>query len=560
MNLESLKGLRGGLYARKSAYRGKTKSQGRSVREQLDAGQADADRFGVPIVKEFVDDDRSASIYRAREREEFESMIEWINKKRLDIVFAWASTRLQRDLAVYARLRDACAANGVLWCYGGKVYDLTNKDDRLQTGLHALLGENEVEEMRNNVLRTLRANAANGRPHGQEGYGYRRVYDPRTRALLKIEVEPAEAKIIGELCKRVAAGDAYSVIARDFNLRGVAPPARQWRKEHIGRLAVWRDDLPENVLIHPEWVQRIKDHAHLQAEVQQRLKEGEEELSVSQDFNERQEPLLLARWHAATIVDYASHPRYIGVRTHHGKATAEGVWPKIVKKSTHARCLAIIKERKRKPHNSRPGRAVNWLSGSMVCDVCSVAVGSGRNASGPYYRCMQPKVEGKYGGKGYHVSATTGPIDEFVEEKLFEWLSSPQFVEAYTKGDDELMKQAAEADAEVTLLRGRLQEFRESAIDGKTSAETLAVVEAGLLPKIEEAEKVAKSLKAPSLVRDLVAATPEEVATAWAEVPMAQRRLVAETLLDIRLRKAPRGGHMPVEDHVVVTPRLPAAA
>ncbi|TGB14394.1 recombinase family protein [Streptomyces sp. MZ04] len=560
MNLESLRGLRGGLYARKSAYRGKTKRQGRSVREQLDAGQADADRFEVPVVKTFVDDDRSASIYRAREREEFESMIQWINEKRLDIVFAWASTRLQRDLAVYARLRDACAANGVLWCYGGKVYDLTNKDDRLQTGLHALLGENEVEEMRNNVLRTLRANAANGRPHGQEGYGYRRVYDPRTRALLRIEVEPAEAKIIGELCKRVAAGDAYSVIARDFNLRGVTPPARQWRKEHIGRLAEWREELPENALIHPDWVQYIKEHAHLQTEARQRLKNGDTELAISQDFNERQEPLVLARWHPATIVDYASHPRYVGVRTHHGRATAEGMWPKIVKKATHARCLAIIKERKRKPHNSRPGRAVNWLSGSMVCDVCSVAVGSGRNKYGPYYRCMQPKVEGRFGGKGYHVSAMTASIDEYVEQKLFAWLSSPQFVEAYTKGDDELMKQAEEADAEVTLLRARLTEFRESAIAGKTSAESLAVIEAGLLPKIEEAETRAKSLKTPSLVRDLVGATPEEVATAWVDIPMPQRRLVAETLLDVRLKKAPRGGSMPAEQHVTVVPRLAVAA
>jgi hypothetical protein len=38
-----------------------TRNRGRSVKEQLEAGQADADRDGVKIVETFIDDDRSAS-------------------------------------------------------------------------------------------------------------------------------------------------------------------------------------------------------------------------------------------------------------------------------------------------------------------------------------------------------------------------------------------------------------------------------------------------------------------------------------------------------------------
>ncbi|GGY65454.1 recombinase family protein [Streptomyces xanthochromogenes] len=555
--VRTLAGLRGGRYARKSAYRGKA-NRGRSVEEQLDATQADADRDGVDVVETFVDDDRSASRHGGgREREDFERMIEWIEAGKLDIVYAWAATRLQRDLTVYSRLRDACATHGVLWCYGGKVYDLSNKDDRFRTGLDALIGEREVDEMRDNVLRALRANAVNGKPHGQHAYGYRRVYDPHTREFVQTEVEPGEAAIVREICKAVADGKSYNAIAKALNLRGVTPPAREWRKDQIRRLAEWREDLPENSKLSPDWVARLTLHEGLRTEARQRLAAGEEPLDVARDFNARREPLLLARWHAPTITDYASDPRYLGARTHHGKVTAEEAWPRIVERSVHVRCLAIIAERKSKKHNSRPGKAVNWLSGSMVCDVCGVVVGSGRNKYGPYYRCMQPKVEGRFEGKGYHTSGLTGPIDEYVEAKLFGWLSSPAFVAAYTKGDDEVMQQIEEAEAEVALLRSRLSGFRVKAIEGGLSPESFAEIEGGLLPKIKDAEKKARALKAPSIVRDIVGATVEEVAAAWELLELPQRRLIAEALLDVRLKKVPRGAVVSAEEHVVVEPRLP---
>ncbi|MFK0223570.1 recombinase family protein [Streptomyces vinaceus] len=554
----SLAGLRGGRYARKSAYRGKTNSKGRSVREQLDATQSDADRDGVNIVETFIDDDRSASRHAGgREREDFERMIEWIEQGKLDIVYAWAATRLQRDLAVYARLRDACAKHGVLWCYGGKVYDLSDKDDRFRTGLDALIGEREVDEMRDNVLRSLRANAVNGKPHGQRAYGYRRVYDPHSRELLRTEKEPAEAEIVAEICKAVADGKAYAQIALALNRRGVTPPAREWRKEQIKALAEWREDLPANSRMHPTWVARLVGREDLRVEARTRLAAGELPLDISQDFNARREPLLLARWHPATVVHYAADPRYLGARTHHGKVTAEDAWPRIVDKAVHVRAVAIIAERKAKRHNSRPGKAVNWLSGSMVCDVCSVAVGSGRNKYGPYYRCVQPKVEGKFGGKGYHVSGLTKEIDAYVEGELFKWLSSPAFIAAFTEGDDEALNQIEEAEAEVAMLRVRLKEFRSKAIEGALSADSFAEIEAGLTPKIAAAEAKVKSLKAPSVVREIVGTTPEEVAKGWATLELPQRRLIAETLLDVRMKKVPHGPGVPASEHVSLAPRMP---
>jgi DNA invertase Pin-like site-specific DNA recombinase len=236
---ESLASMRAGLYARKSAYQGKTRRKGYSVKEQLDNGKTNADELGATVVEEFVDDDRSASTYRAREREEFERMIEWVEGGKLDIVIAWSATRLQRDILVYGRLREACRKNGVLWCYGGKIYDLTNKDDRFRTGLDALMGEREVDDLRDNVMRTLRANAISGRPHGQAAYGYVRIYDERTGAFLRTEKHHDHASAIVELTRAVGNGEDRTKIARRFNKRGVTPPTRHWTKGMVRKLAEW---------------------------------------------------------------------------------------------------------------------------------------------------------------------------------------------------------------------------------------------------------------------------------------------------------------------------------
>jgi site-specific DNA recombinase len=540
LRLEDLQGLRGGVYARKSSYSGKTRNKGRSVREQLDVCQDAADGFGVRIVEKCIDDDRSASRYRKREREEFERLIELIEGKQLDIVFAWAATRLQRDLSVYSRLRDACAANGVLWWYGGRVYDLTDDDDRFRTGLDALIGEREVGELRRTVKRTLRANAVAGRPHGPTPYGYRRVYDSLTGAFVRVEVDPEQAKIVGEICTRVAAGQSYREIAADLNKRQVPSPAVRWTKGAVTRLAGRK----RNNLA----------HERLRQEVRERLDRGETPLDIARDFQARDVPLIASPWLPLVIKDFASDVRYLGARTHHGDVTKEEAWPRIVKKSTYLHCQAVIKARQVRPTNSRPGKAKYWLTYIMVCDVCESPIEYMNHGKGQIrYGCRAPGRDGK---KGYHASAPIGPVDEYVRGELFAWLSSPAFIEAFTRGDEEVTREIQEAEAEVKLLGERLEGFYKRAAKGKLSQRGIEAIEAELQPQIDEAKERAQSLRTPSVVRDLVGAKPGEVTAAWEKLSVAQRRLIAESLLRVRLRPQGRGRrNRPPEEYVTVEPR-----
>ncbi|MEU5130001.1 recombinase family protein [Streptomyces mobaraensis] len=551
---ESLAGLRAGLYARKSAYRGKKKRQGYSVREQLDVGRATSDDLGTVVVQEFIDDDRSASTYRDKEREEFERMIEWIEGRKLDVVIAFGSTRLQRDVAVYARLRDACKKNGVLWCYGGKVYDLTNKDDRFRTGLDALLGEREVDELRDNVKRTLLANAVSGRPHGQPSYGYMRIYDERTGAYVETVEHPEQGPIVGHIVRSVGAAQDRTKIAVRLNKRGVTPPSRHWTKGMVKRLADWRPGLKENEEIHPDWLARIGAAVDLRQEARDRLDAGESAVDIARDFIDRDEPMIMARWISATVTAYATDERYLGYRKHHGKVANEEAWPALVTKAEHVQAVAVVEAgKKKRRYNTRPGKAIHELSGLMVCDVCEIPVGSDRQHGLPRYSCDTPGPEGE---KGYHASAQVSIVDPFVQHKTFEWLASPSFAKAYAKGDAELLRDIAEAEAEVKLLQAELDEFYAEAGAGRLSARGLATVEAEKLPKIKEAQKRARSLSVPSVVRDLAGASIEEIEATWPTLDLSQRRLILETLVEVRLKpQGPGRRNVPPEQFVSVVPK-----
>lgn len=240
------------IYARKSKYRKKKKDPdhfGSSVTSQLEWGRKQAGENGWAVGDEYIDDSQSASRYRTDEREDFERLVADIERGRVrrgDVVICRESSRLQRDLAVYVRLRDTCWAGGVLWCWGGRVYDLSRREDRLVTGLDALIGEDTVTLNRDGVLITMKTAAMAGRPHGPGTYGYRRIYNPETGELEAVvpiaECEP----IILEIIRRVAKSHPLMTIAKDFDARGIpSPGGSRWGRNGVRRIAKNRAYLGE---------------------------------------------------------------------------------------------------------------------------------------------------------------------------------------------------------------------------------------------------------------------------------------------------------------------------
>jgi site-specific DNA recombinase len=228
--------MRAAVYTRVSSD---PRGAGRSVAEQEQECRAVAEREGWSIEAVLCDNDRSASRYARKTRPAFAELERLIDARRVDVVMTWEASRFQRDLEVYVRLRELCRARGVLWSYSGRVFDLTRTDDRLMTGLDALLAERESDVTRERVLRSVRANAASGRPHGKILYGYRREYDHTTGALLAQVVDEPKAKVIREVARRVRARESLYAIARDLDSRGIpAPRGGRWDATVIRRMVL----------------------------------------------------------------------------------------------------------------------------------------------------------------------------------------------------------------------------------------------------------------------------------------------------------------------------------
>lgn len=211
---------------------------GRSVEDQETECRHVCEREGWKLVRVLVDNDRSASRHARKTRPAYAQLMTAVADGDCDVVVTWEASRAQRDLDAYLKLRAACEKSGVLWSYSGRTYDFGRSDDRFTTGLDALLAERESDVTRERIMRSVRSNAEQGRPHGKIPYGYRRLYDPTSGALVEQVIHDEQAAVIREINRRAVAGESIHVIADDLNARGVpAPRGGRWEPTQVKRLA-----------------------------------------------------------------------------------------------------------------------------------------------------------------------------------------------------------------------------------------------------------------------------------------------------------------------------------
>jgi DNA invertase Pin-like site-specific DNA recombinase len=224
-------------YERASADK---KKQSKSVTDQRRLNHAEVAGHGWRLAESFMDNDRSASRHAKKARPDFERLIEAIESGRGDVLVMWEMARGQRDLAVYVQIRDLCIRAGLFfWSLGGAIYDLRARVDRMSLSFQAVQSEDQAEYIRDNVLRGVEGAALSGRPPGALAYGYSRLYDQKTRALLTQtpDLEPREATaedgtvseytpadVVVEIFTRISKAHSLTSIARDLNRRGIASP------------------------------------------------------------------------------------------------------------------------------------------------------------------------------------------------------------------------------------------------------------------------------------------------------------------------------------------------
>lgn len=211
--------------------------KGRSVADQINEGRDLCESYGWPVVEVFDQEiDRSASRHARRQRRDFEALLTAIEEGKGRIVVAWEASRYYRDIEAYIRLRNACMNANVFLCYNGQVFDLSKREDRKATAQDAVAAEDEAEGIRDRVLRSTRAQAKQGLPHGRLLYGYARRYDPDTGELIEQYPHPEQAPIVLEVFERIAGGETEYSILQDLRSRGERTPGQKWGYYHLPNL------------------------------------------------------------------------------------------------------------------------------------------------------------------------------------------------------------------------------------------------------------------------------------------------------------------------------------
>mgnify|MGYP001011443145 CR=1 FL=1 len=297
--------MRAAIYTRVSQDRSGT---ARSVTEQEADCRAVAERNGWTVVEVFCDNDRSASRYARKERPEFAKLVRLIEGGGADVLVTWEASRSSRDLEVYVRLRELCRERGVLWSYSGRTFDMSRTDDRMVTGLDALLAERESDQTRERVLRAVRATAEAGRPHGRLLYGYRRTYRPTASGkpeLVAQEPDPATAPVVVEAARRVLSGETCYAVAEDFNARGIPSSHRA-----------------------------------------------------------------APRWDLSRIKRLVTNPGYAGLRVHRGKVIGAADWPSLIPEADHLALVRKLADPGRDTRGRRESNVVHLMSGIAECGEC----------------------------------------------------------------------------------------------------------------------------------------------------------------------------------------------
>lgn len=465
--------------------------EGKSPDQQHDENIKSIERQGweMHAAPSYRDTDRSASRFAKKDREDFSRLIADLEKDtfRADVLALWESSRGSRRVGEWVDLVDLCKERKVrIWVTThGRLYDPSNARDRRSLLEDAVDAEYESDKTSERLLRSVRASAEQGKPHGKNLYGYLRVYDPQTRQLLAVEEHPDQAPIVREAAARILEGHSLYAIARDLNERGV-PPRRPSRVDHR------------------------RNHG----------------------------------WTPPAIKQMLSTAAYAGKREHQGAVVADAVWPALIKLETWQKLQVLMSPPERKRTNDWP--AQHLLAGIARCSVCGGMMRVGRQNAGQrligsdgeprpratyktYVCAGVPGRPGPNGTKGFHVAMRKELLDEAVCELLFARLERPDFLASAEAGSDSNQVERGALLQEIAGYEEYLDSVRAEAAQ-RLRFDLVLDQENRVRPKIEAAQaRLGRLTQMDPFVLSLVA--DGGIRDRWASLPLAEQRRTVRAVM-----------------------------
>ena len=195
------------IYARYSSHA----QNDASIEQQIDECQEYARQHGYKIVGVYADRAMSG---RSDRRPEFQKMMRAAEKHEFQIVLAYKSNRISRNMLHALSYEDKLAQHGVNVVYCKEEFG-NNAAGRF--ALRTMMNVNQFysENMAEDIMRGLMDNASQCKVNGALPLGYRRGADGR------YEIDEQTAPIVQEIFRRIAGGELKASIANDLNSRRI---------------------------------------------------------------------------------------------------------------------------------------------------------------------------------------------------------------------------------------------------------------------------------------------------------------------------------------------------
>lgn len=472
------KSLRAAIYARISED---TAGEARGVARQLEDARALAASRGWHVVGEFTDNDVSA--FTGARRPGYEALMAAVAAGEVDRIVVYMTSRLWRSRKERAGAIETLADARVgVAAVSGPDLDLATASGRMLAGI---LGEFDTAESAiksERVARAAEQRAAEGRPSGDLGYGWRRVVEVDERGRPKpasYVLDEHEAAVVREVVARITAGETLDRVCRDLNARGVPSPGSGHSRRYRS---------PENP-----------------------------------DGN---------LWVPSGLRKTAMRPSNASLRVHRGEVVGRASWPAIITEDAHRRVVSVLTDPRRRSNGGNAVRRHLLSFGIGRCGVCGSRLRVSPKGGHPLYVCDSPRG---------CVGRRQARVDEFVSAVVVARLQRPDAVDLLTPrpvaGVD---PQAVERLAE---LRKRLDDAADLYGEGRIDAEQLDRISKRLRPQIEAAERETRPpLAAPLPKAAGRLAGHRDARAVWDRLDVVTRRAVLEALgVTVTIHKTRQG-------------------
>jgi DNA invertase Pin-like site-specific DNA recombinase len=462
----------------------------------------------VEVVGVHEDNDMTAfkGSKRSKPRPGYNALLEDIRSGRAEVVLAWHTDRLHRDMTELEGYIDICGeGSGGVPTYtvkGGDLH-LETSNGRTMARVFAAIARGEVEHMiERQKSAKERIRAAGGRQGGPPGFGYRldgpTIKNGGTGGLVQHAVEAAAIRKGYETLLQLDPAVGMRAIAREWNAAGLRTP--QGASRGGGNL-----------------------------------------------------------WEATTVRIVLLRARNAGLIEHKGEVVGKGNWDPIVSEDTWRAAKRILDDPAR---HSGPGpRPKYLLTGVLLCGVCGGKTFTvfrpmprGRGRGRAVYGCtsLAPRPHDLPDGvkSVRHLTRLVEPLDEYVEGIIIERLRRPDVLAALnTRPEVDI----AALDARRTEINTELDAW--ATADGITPRQ-LQLHNAPLLTELSGIERqISEALRGEPLPEF----TGKDPAKVWAKLKadgnIERMRAVVKMLLRVRLLPVGKRGRVPFNyDAVEILP------